>query len=123
MGYTGFNDILEFGLPMSDANTLVLVITTVESASDAEKLAQTLLDQSLAACVQIDGPITSRYRWAGRVESANEFRLMIKTSASAWPLLKEKLAKLHPYDEPEIIMLPITDATEGYRDWVIDQTT
>ena len=48
---------------------------------------------------------------------------MIKTSRSAWPALKEKLAKLHPYDEPEIIMLPIADVTDGYRDWVIDQTT
>ena len=97
---------------MTDSNGLVLVITTVESLSDADSLAQALVGQSLAACVQIDGPITSLYRWAGKVEQANEFRLMIKTSLSAWPDLKERLAKSHPYDEPEIIMLPITDATD-----------
>jgi len=108
---------------MSDSNALALVITTVQSASDAEKLAQALVDQSLAACVQIDGPMTSHYRWAGRVESTTEFRLLIKTSQTAWPALKEKLAKLHPYDEPEIVMLPIADVTDGYRNWVIDQTT
>ena len=108
---------------MSDSIALALVITTVESANDAEELAQALVDQSLAACVQIDGPITSHYRWAGQVETAHEFRLVIKTSDSAWLALKEKLVKLHPYDEPEIIMLPIADVTDGYRDWVIDQTT
>jgi periplasmic divalent cation tolerance protein len=108
---------------MSDANRLVMVITTVESADDAQKLAQTLLDHSLAACVQMDGPILSRYRWQGRLESANEYRLMIKTTSDAWPALKETLAKAHPYDEPEIIMLPIADASDGYRQWVIDETS
>ena len=108
---------------MNDANTIVLVITTVESASDAQTVARTLVDQSLAACVQIDGPVTSHYRWAGKVERATEFRLMIKTSRNAWPELRERLSKLHPYDEPEIIMLPIADVTDGYRSWVIEQTT
>ena len=107
---------------MTEANSLVLVITTVESATDASSLARSLVDQSLAACVQIDGPITSLYRWAGEVESKDEFRLMIKTSMSTWPRLKEKLAKQHPYDEPEIVMLAVDDATVGYRNWVINQT-
>ncbi len=113
----------QFGLPMSDRNTLALVMTTVASVEDADQLARSLVDQSLAACVQVDGPIISHYRWAGKVERATEFRLLIKTSQTAWPKLKEKLSKLHPYDEPEIIMLPIADVTDGYRDWVIDQTT
>jgi periplasmic divalent cation tolerance protein len=108
---------------MSDANRLVMVITTVESADDAQKLAQTLLENALAACVQIDGPILSRYRWKDELESADEYRLMIKTSAASWPALKEKLARIHPYDEPEIIMLPIADASDGYRQWVIDETS
>jgi periplasmic divalent cation tolerance protein len=108
---------------MSDQNELVLVISTVESADDADQLAKTLVDQFLAACVQIDGPIRSCYRWAGKVECASEYRLMIKSSRAAWPKLKEKLARLHPYDEPEIIMCEIADASGGYRDWVIDQTT
>lgn len=107
---------------MAEAHSLVLVITTVESATDASSLARSLVDQSLAACVQIDGPIISHYRWAGEVESKNEFRLMIKASFSTWPRLKEKLVKQHPYEEPEIVMLAVDDATDGYRDWVIHQT-
>jgi periplasmic divalent cation tolerance protein len=108
---------------MSDSKAIVLVLTTVESATDAETLAQSLVDQSLAACVQIEGPITSHYRWAGQVQRTREYRLMIKTSQASWPALKEKLARLHPYDEPQVIMIPIGDASDGYRDWVIDQTT
>ncbi len=108
---------------MPDVNPLVLVISTVESAADAQQLAQALVDQSLAACVQIDGPIQSHYRWAGKLECAQEFRLMIKSSLAAWPALKQKLAALHPYDEPQIIMMKIDDAADGYRDWVVDQTT
>ena len=108
---------------MSDANAIAMVITTVESADDADQLAKAMIDQSLAACIQIDGPVTSHYRWAGKVEQTSEMRLMIKTSLHAWPALKEKLVKLHPYDEPEIVMFPIADVTDGYRKWVIDQTT
>lgn len=108
---------------MSDSKALALVMTTVENADDAARLARSLVDRSLAACVQIDGPIISHYRWAGNVERSDEFRLLIKTSQSAWLSLKTKLVELHPYDEPEIIMLPISDASDGYRDWVIDQTT
>ena len=108
---------------MSDQNRLALVITTVESERDAESLAAAIVDQSLAACVQVDGPITSHYRWAGKIEKASEYRLMIKTSMSAWPKLKAHLSAHHPYDEPEIILLPIEDVTDGYRAWVIDQTT
>ncbi|MFK8111106.1 MAG: divalent-cation tolerance protein CutA [Rubripirellula sp.] len=108
---------------MSNANSLVIVITTVETTADAELLASALIEQSLAACVQIDGPIKSHYRWAGKVEQATEFRLMIKTTQQVWPRLKEKLANLHPYEEPQIIMLPVADETDGYRNWVIDQTT
>ncbi len=100
-----------------------MVITTVASEQEAESIATALVDQSLAACVQIDGPVTSHYRWAGKVERASEYRLMIKTSRTAWPALREKLASLHSYEEPEIIMFTVDDASDGYRDWVVDQTT
>ena len=108
---------------MTESGELILVISTVESSDDAERVARELIDRSLAACVQIDGPIVSHYRWAGKLESTREFRLMIKSSNDCLPQLRDTLAKIHPYDEPEIVRLPITDATPGYRDWVIDQTT
>ncbi|MGB7326403.1 MAG: divalent-cation tolerance protein CutA [Rubripirellula sp.] len=108
---------------MEQTQSLVLVITTVETADDAGVLSRALVGMSLAACVQIDGPIISHYRWAGEVQQSSEFRLMIKSSLSAWPQLRDQIAKLHPYDEPEIIMTIIDDSSEGYRNWVIDQTT
>ncbi len=107
---------------MTDPQTLVLVISTVETAEQAEQLASALVEGSLAACVQIDGPVISRYRWQGKTESTREYRLMIKSTFRAWPELKSDLAARHPYDEPEIIMLPVADAAEGYRDWVLEQT-
>ncbi|GAA5509382.1 divalent-cation tolerance protein CutA [Novipirellula caenicola] len=108
---------------MDDTSTLALVISTVESEADAKRLANELVTQSLAACVQIDGPIQSVYRWNGQIEQASEYRLMIKTTLAVWPKLKERLAKMHPYDEPEIIMLPIGGSSDGYQTWVVDQTT
>ena len=108
---------------MSHTEKLVLVLSTVERKSDAERIAGELVAGSLAACVQIDGPISSVYRWGGNTESSIEYRLVIKTSIDAWPLLKQRLSKIHPYDEPQIVMLHIADATQGYADWVIDQTS
>lgn len=114
---------LKLDWSMSEQPALALVMTTVETAEDADDLARSLVDQSLAACVQVDGPITSHYRWQGKRERATEIRLLIKTSQTAWPRLKERLIQLHPYDEPEIIMLPIADVSDGYRRWVLDQTS
>tara|TARA_B110000495_G_C23028793_1_gene612022 strand:- start:2339 stop:2989 length:651 start_codon:yes stop_codon:yes gene_type:complete len=112
-------------LPCPDmhvSNHLVVVVTTVESLDDAERLSRQLVEQSLAACVQIDGPITSHYRWDGAIQRSTEFRLTIKTSSERWPHLKERLTSLHPYDEPGILMLPVTDTTQGYLDWVVKHT-
>lgn len=103
--------------------SLIVVWTTVESTDQADQLAKTLVGESLAACVQIEGPITSHYRWAGQLQSATEFRLAIKSSMAAWPRLKERLANLHPYDEPEILMTVVDDASDGYQTWAVDQTT
>ena len=108
---------------MNDLKNLAMVITTVESMQDADALAKTLLDQTLAACVQIAGPITSHYRWSGKLQQTSEYRVTIKTTVPAWPALKDRLVKVHPYEEPQIVMVEIADATDGYRDWVVDQTT
>lgn len=104
------------------SESIAVVITTVESSDDADRLAQTLLDQRLAACVQIDGPIVSHYRWEGKQQQAREFRLLIKVDQALWPRLERALAECHPYDEPEIILLPIAACSAGYRSWVLEQT-
>ena len=117
------SDNLGDDLAESNPRELACVTTTVANLEDAEKLASELVSQSMAACVQIDGPINSHYRWAGKVQASPEFRLIIKTSLKAWPRLLDKLSKAHPYDEPEIIMTKIDQASDGYGRWVIDQTT
>ncbi|QDT01744.1 Divalent-cation tolerance protein CutA [Rubripirellula lacrimiformis] len=108
---------------MDESTALIMVTTTIESIDQANELAAALVSQSLVACVQIDGPIISHYRWAGEIRQSNEYRLTIKSSLISWPRLKSRLAKMHPYDEPEIIMTVVDDASDGYRSWVIDQST
>ena len=107
---------------MHSSTQLVIVVTTVTSHHDAEQLASQLLHAGLAACIQIDGPVTSHYQWDGAIQSSTEYRLMIKTGNACWQDLKEQLTALHPYEEPEILMLPVSDTTEGYLNWVIQHT-
>jgi periplasmic divalent cation tolerance protein len=107
--------------PAND-HKLACCITTTSSMADAQMIANALLDQSLAACIQIEGPIKSHYDWHGKRNSDQEFRLMIKTIVALWPRLKECVCSIHPYDEPELILIPVIDAADGYRDWVIEQT-
>lgn len=118
-----FRHVQQRGFIMNTHHELIVVWTTIESTDQAERLAKTLVSESLAACVQIDGPITSHYRWAGQVQSTTEYRLAIKSSMAAWPRLRERLAILHPYDEPEILVTIVDHASDGYRTWAIDQTT
>ena len=108
---------------MDESTGLLLCLSTVASAEDADRLAAALVEDSLAACVQIDGPIRSHYRWKGETHSDEEYRLMIKSSLGKWPSLKARLLEIHPYDEPQIVMLPIADSSEGYRNWVLEQTS
>ena len=107
---------------MHSSHQLIIVVTTVASKTDADHLAHQLIDASLAACVQIEGPITSHYKWNGVTQSSTEFRMTIKTGNACWQDLKKQLVSLHPYEQPEILMLPVTDTTEGYLQWSIQQT-
>jgi periplasmic divalent cation tolerance protein len=86
----------------------------------AEQLAQTLVAESLAACVSQLGPLRSSYRWQGKVESSSETLLLIKTTAAAYPALQQRLRQLHPYDVPEIIARPIKDGLPAYLQWLRD---
>ena len=108
---------------MNQAVEIAIVLTTVASPEEADAVAESLLRESLIACAQIDGPIVSHYEWDGKLERANEYRLMLKTRLGVWPALHRHLAEIHPYDEPEILLLPVTDASDGYRQWVVAQTT
>lgn len=107
---------------ISADDALRIVWTTVDRLDVARRLAASLLESRLAACVQIDSPIESHYRWEGRVEVDVEYRLIIKSRASLTAVLIDHLTQNHPYDEPQIVVTPVTDSASGYARWVIEQT-
>src|SRR5262245_12051559 len=92
--------------PMNEIGAVV-VLTTVESMDDGERLARSLVERELAACVQLLPPMTSIYRWEGKIERASEILLLIKTARAAYPALETVIKQEHPYQTPEIIALPV----------------
>ena len=100
---------------MSDAR---IVLTTAGSADEARKIAQTLVERRLAACVNIVPQIESVYRWQGKVESATEWLLIIKTQAAAFERVRDAIRELHSYDLPECVMLEIDAGSEPYLKWI-----
>lgn len=94
------------------------VVTTTASVAVARRIAATLVDRRLAACVQIVGPIESIYRWQGRVETAREWLCLIKTTQARFRAVAATVEALHPYDTPEIIALPIAAASRRYAEWL-----
>lgn len=100
---------------------LAVVITTTASKEDAARLARLCVEERLAACAQILG-IESVYRWEGIQQSA-EWRLELKTAASRTADLMKRLAAAHPYDEPELIVMPVLEASDSYKAWVGTETS
>ena len=94
------------------------MLTTVGSEEDAERISVALVERRLAACVQVAGPIASRYRWQGEVETAREWQCLAKTEAGRYPEVEAAIRELHPYDEPEIIATPIVAGSAGYLAWL-----
>jgi periplasmic divalent cation tolerance protein len=97
-----------------------LVLTTTASLEEGKKIARELVDRRLAACVNILPKIESIYRWEGKVEEAQEYLLLIKTTAEAFPTLSEAIRQLHSYDVPECIALAIEDGSEKYLNWIAE---
>ncbi|HXI29218.1 MAG TPA: divalent-cation tolerance protein CutA [Vicinamibacterales bacterium] len=101
---------------MSD---LILVLTTMPDDERAEALARTLVEERLAACVNVHGPMTSTYRWKGAVERDAERQLVIKTTRERRPALEARLHELHPYELPEFVVLS-GEASAAYRAWAAE---
>ena len=97
-----------------------LVLTTAGSEEEARKIAHALVDRKLAACVNIVPQIESVYRWQGKVESAREWLLLIKTSAEKFSAVRDALCELHSYDLPECIAIAIEDGSPDYLQWIAD---
>lgn len=100
----------------------LLVLSNCGSAEEAERIARRLVDLRLAACVNISAPVRSVYRWKGKVEDAQEWGLAIKTTVALFPKLRDELRRLHSYETPEIIALPVYDGLDDYLRWIDDQT-
>jgi periplasmic divalent cation tolerance protein len=96
------------------------VLSTAASLEEAKKIAHALVDRRLAACINLVPKIMSIYRWEGKVEEAEEYLLLIKTTAEAFPSLREAVRQLHSYDVPECIALTIDDGSEEYLNWITD---
>lgn len=99
------------------------VSTTFASEPEAGKLAATLVEERLAACVQIVGPIHSVYRWEGAVTRASEWLCLVKTVEERLPRLLERIRLLHSYRQPEIVATPIVAGDPGYLDWLRQEST
>jgi periplasmic divalent cation tolerance protein len=96
----------------------VQVLTTVSSEQEAERISAALVDRRLAACVQVLGPILSRYRWQGKIEEEREWQCLAKSEARLFGQVEAAIRELHSYDEPEIIATPILAGSAGYLAWV-----
>jgi periplasmic divalent cation tolerance protein len=95
-----------------------IVFTTTGSREEADKIASDLVQRSLAACVNVLGPVASTYRWQGKVECAEEFLLLIKTTAAAVERVRGAIRELHSYELPEFVVLPIEAGSEAYLEWI-----
>ncbi|MEB3273053.1 MAG: divalent-cation tolerance protein CutA [Prochlorothrix sp.] len=98
-----------------------LVLTTAASEAEAQTLAQALVTQQLAACVNFF-PIHSVYTWQGTVESSPEWQLYIKTRRSHFPAIQTLFTAIHSYEVPELILIPLTAASSPYLHWMAAQT-
>jgi periplasmic divalent cation tolerance protein len=100
---------------MSNEHVIVLVTSP---AAESEKLACALVQEGLAACVNVVDGIRSIYVWEGKLCNESEQLLVVKSTRAKWHLLKDRVKELHPYDVPEIICLPIEDGYKPYLDWL-----
>ena len=96
----------------------IVVFSTTSSAEEAEKIARGLVQERLAACVSVLPNARSFYRWEGKIEDSAEWLLIIKSSREQFDALREALEKLHSYDVPEVIALPVVDGARNYLNWM-----
>ena len=94
------------------------MFSTASSAEEAEKIARALVNEHLAACVNVVPSIRSFYRWQGKIEDSAEFLLVIKSSRERFDALRTLLEKLHSYEVPEVVAIPVVDGARNYLNWM-----
>jgi periplasmic divalent cation tolerance protein len=103
-------------------DNVLIVLTNCPDADVADRLARTLVEQKLAACVNRLPAVNSVYRWQGSVERAVEVPLLIKSTRERLPEIQEAIRALHPYEVPEILAIPVVAGLPAYLRWVVDET-
>jgi periplasmic divalent cation tolerance protein len=98
--------------------THIIVMVTTASKQEAEKIAQQLIKERLIACANITAPVSSFFHWAGKIEKAEEYLILMKSRKNLFKKLAETVKALHTYEVPEIIALPIIEGSEAYLTWL-----
>lgn len=101
----------------------IQVITTTATHDEAEIIARALVEERLAACTQIVGPITSIYRWKDQIETSQEYQCWAKSRRELFPKMEATIRRLHPYEVPEILAVPVEVGSESYLKWLDSETT
>ena len=101
---------------------IIFVLTNLPDRDSAQRMAQALIENRTAACVNILAECSSIYRWQGKVETANEVPLLIKTTRAAYSRLEAAIRRHHPYELPEIVAVPLSIGFPGYLQWVAQET-
>jgi periplasmic divalent cation tolerance protein len=101
----------------------VIVLTTLPADADGPAFARAIVDEKLAACVNLLSPMESVYRWEGAIERETERQVIMKTSKDRVVALWERVRELHPYDVPEFVVLPVVDGNDAYLRWIAESTT
>lgn len=107
---------------MTQANDTLLVFSSFPDQQTALDVADTLVAENLAACVQVSAPMTSIYRWQGEICRESEVALQLKCHRRVYPELAHRLVELHPYDIPELLAVAATEGLPAYLDWIKDNT-
>ena len=107
---------------MENISDPIVVLVTCGSEEEALKIASTLVEDHLAACVNLVSPIRSIYRWEGKIWDEKEWLLIIKTQKHRFEPLEKKVKSLHSYSVPEIISLPIREGSSAYLKWIGENT-
>lgn len=100
------------------SGSYIVIFVTASSRQEAEKIAQHLLEEKLVACVNIVGPVFSRFYWAEKIDCAEEYLMLMKTKADLFEAVATKVKALHSYEVPEVIALPVVAGSDGYLAWL-----
>lgn len=114
--------LLDYSPPTDQPERPLVVLSTAPDEAVATEIAQCLVKEGLAACVNLADPSLSIYKWQGRLESETEVALTIKTCADRLSALAGRLASLHPYEVPEILVLDVASGSSAYLSWMHEQT-